>query len=312
MNQSLLSPTMTSRTTVQDDSNPDDNNPGGNPDDNNPGGNPDDNNPGGNPDDNNPGGNPDDNNPGGNPDDNNPGGNPDDNTGGTGDKDDSDPDAPTTRAQAAEREGTEEDETTGDGQEHIRETSPIAVKATVVKATQDPPPVPAEKTKTATSITLETIPNSPISGAKAQYSKDGGKTWQDSPTFTGLSANREYTFVARYAETENYEASEISAGEIAITTSEKTDDDSSVKPNANDNNSNGSNNGSNNGTNGTNGNGANGTNGTNGNGTDGSGGVLSSAKTGDLNNISLWASLLIISYISSAIIIKGRMKKSKA
>ena len=290
------------------DGNPDDSNP----DDNNPGGNPDDNNPGGNPDDNNPGGNPDDNNPGGNPDDNNPGGNPDDNTGGTGDKDDSDPDAPTTRAQAAEREGTEEDETTGDGQEHIRETSPIAVKATVVKATQDPPPVPAEKTKTATSITLETIPNSPISGAKAQYSKDGGKTWQDSPTFTGLSANREYTFVARYAETENYEASEISAGEIAITTSEKTDDDSSVKPNANDNNSNGSNNGSNNGTNGTNGNGANGTNGTNGNGTDGSGGVLSSAKTGDLNNISLWASLLIISYISSAIIIKGRMKKSKA
>lgn len=269
-----------------------------------------------NPDDNNPGGNPDDN-PGG---DNTGGDNTGDTTGGdTEDKDDTDPDTPTTRAQATERAGegdnATDDDSKGDEQSSIRETSPIALKATVVKATQDPPPVPAEKSKTATSITLETIPNSPISGAKAQYSKDGGKTWQDSPTFTGLSANREYTFVARYAETENYEASEISAGEIAITTAEKNDDDSSVKPNANDNNSNGSN-GSNNGTNGngTNGNGTNGTNGTSGsgNGTDGSNGVLSSAKTGDMNNISLWASLLIISYISSAILIKGRMKKSKA
>ena len=96
---------------------------------------------------------------------------------------------------------------------------PVAVN--VVKAEQDAPPVPAEKSKTATSITLETIPNNPVSGAKAQYSKDGGKSWQDSPTFTGLSPNREYTFVARYAETDNYNASEISSGEIAITTDAK-------------------------------------------------------------------------------------------
>ncbi len=221
-------------------------------------------------------------------------------------------DTPTTKAQATDE--AENDSTDNPDGEKL-EPFAVPVEITVTKATQDPPPVPAEKSKTATSITLETIPNSPISGAKAQYSKDSGKTWQDSPTFTGLSANREYTFVARYAETENYEASEISAGEIAITTAEKNDDDSSVKPNANDNNSNGSN-GSNNGTNGngTNGNGTNGTNGTSGsgNGTDGSNGVLSSAKTGDMNNISLWASLLIISYISSAILIKGRMKKSKA
>lgn len=202
-----------------------------------------------------------------------------------------------------------EDETVDDNTEEQLEPVSIPVEITVTKAEQDPPPVPSEKSKTATSVTLETIPNSPISGAKAQYSKDGGKTWQDSPTFTGLSANREYTFVARYAETENYNASEISAGEIAITTDPKTDS-SDVSKNATDNNSNGS---KSNGTNGNgSGNGTNGTSGTSGTGTDGTSGVLSSAKTGDMNNIQLWVTLAIISYLSCMIIIKNRMKQSRA
>lgn len=210
-------------------------------------------------------------------------------------------------------EGTElsklatEDETVDDSSAEQLEPVSIPVEITVTKAEQDPPPVPSEKSKSATSITLETIPNSPMSGAKAQYSKDGGKTWQDSPTFTGLTANREYTFVARYAETENYNASEISAGEIAITTDPKTDS-SDVSKNATDSDSNGSNS---NGTNGT-GTGTNGTSGTSGTGTDGTSGVLSSAKTGDMNNIQLWVTLAIISYLSCMVTIRNRMKQSKA
>lgn len=203
----------------------------------------------------------------------------------------------------------------------------ITVTFTVEKGTQEAPPVPAEKSVKSTSITLETIPNSTVSGAKAQYSKDGGKTWQDSPTFNKLKADTEYYFVSRYAATDNYNESEISNGENAITTEEKDadkdDDDNSGNKNVSSNangstGSNGSNgsgtNGS--GTTGTNGNGTTGTNGTGTNGTNSGSGSnssrLTSARTGDLNNIQLWVALMIGSYLSSYLIIKDRIKKAKA
>lgn len=202
----------------------------------------------------------------------------------------------------------------------------IPITFTVEKGTQEAPPVPAEKSVKSTSITLETIPNSTVSGAKAQYSKDGGKTWQDSPTFNKLKADTEYYFVSRYAATDNYNESEISNGENAITTEEKDadkdDDDNSGNKNVSSNangstGSNGSNgsgtNGS--GTTGTNGNGTTGTNGTGTNGTNSGSGSnssrLTSARTGDLNNIQLWVALMIGSYLSSYLIIKDRIKKAK-
>lgn len=242
------------------------------------------------------------------------------------DKDGSDKDD-SGETQVKARAAKEAEEVTDGEQSNIR-TASIEVKATIIKAPQtDVPPVPSEKSKTATSITLETIPNNPATGAKAQYSKDGGRTWQDSPTFTGLSPNKEYTFVARYAETDNYNASDISSGEISITTDEKNDDDSDgVKSQTNDDDkkSNGTNNNGTNG-NGTNGNGTNGTNGMNANSTGTNSNVgngtgtkdddssskkaLSSAKTGDLNNIHLWITLMIGSYLSCAVIIKNKLKK---
>ena len=202
----------------------------------------------------------------------------------------------------------------------------IPITFTVEKGTQEAPPVPAEKSVKSTSITLETIPNSTVSGAKAQYSKDGGKTWQDSPTFNKLKADTEYYFVSRYAATDNYNESEISNGENAITTEEKDadkdDDDNSGNKNvsSNANGSTGSNGincsgtyGS--GTTGNNGNGTTGTNGTGTNGTNSGSGSnssrLASARTGDLNNIQLWVALMIGSYLSSYLIIKDRIKKAK-
>lgn len=220
----------------------------------------------------------------------------------------------------AQAEGFNAGDTTGTALESI----PITF--TVEKGTQEAPPVPAEKSVKSTSITLETIPNSAVSGAKAQYSKDGGKTWQDSPTFNKLKADTEYYFVSRYAATDNYNESEISNGENAITTEEKDadkdDDDNSGNKNvsSNANGSTGSN-GSNgsgtngNGTTGTNGNGTTGTNGTGTNGTNSGSGSnssrLTSARTGDLNNIQLWVALMIGSYLSSYLIIKDRIKKAK-
>ena len=50
-----------------------------------------------------------------------------------------------------------------------------------------------------------------------EYSKDGGKTWQDSPTFNNLKENTSYSFVARIKENEEHMASFISKETIIIT-----------------------------------------------------------------------------------------------
>ena len=72
------------------------------------------------------------------------------------------------------------------------------------------PAAPTVKSKTSGSVTLEAIPG-------AQYSMDGGATWQDSPEFTGLSASTEYSFVARYGATESRFAS-LASAELNVTT----------------------------------------------------------------------------------------------
>lgn len=82
---------------------------------------------------------------------------------------------------------------------------------TVDKASQAAPAnAPTLKDRTYTSITLNTVePNA--NGAVAQYSKDGGQTWQDSAEFTDLTSNTTYTFAVRYAEMALYAASDASA-----------------------------------------------------------------------------------------------------
>lgn len=56
----------------------------------------------------------------------------------------------------------------------------------------------------------------------AEYSIDGGLTWQDSPVFTGLEPNTGYRFIARIKATENSHASTYSE-ESAIITTAKVD-----------------------------------------------------------------------------------------
>ncbi|MCX7709880.1 MAG: glycosyl hydrolase 53 family protein [Clostridia bacterium] len=85
--------------------------------------------------------------------------------------------------------------------------------AAVVPAKADGPSVPMAPnllSKTSTSITLNTI-------AGAEYSKDNGAIWQDSPTFTGLNASTQYTFIARIKETTTHLASANSASVNIIT-----------------------------------------------------------------------------------------------
>lgn len=86
---------------------------------------------------------------------------------------------------------------------------PVIVGGSITKSTSTAAPdKPTAAETTDTSITLKEIPG-------AEYSRDGN-SWQDSPVFTGLIRNTEYTFHARIKETANYSASPASTA--AITT----------------------------------------------------------------------------------------------
>ena len=87
----------------------------------------------------------------------------------------------------------------------------------VTKAEQDAPAAPVVKNTTHNSVTLNDIEVSTQSGAEVQYSIDGGETWQDSTEFEDLKASTKYSFVARYAETDNYFASPASEATVVYT-----------------------------------------------------------------------------------------------
>ncbi|QOS81887.1 S-layer homology domain-containing protein [Paenibacillus sp. JNUCC31] len=67
------------------------------------------------------------------------------------------------------------------------------------------PAAPVEVSKTSTSITLQAVTGQ-------EYSIDGGVTWQDSPTFGGLTPDTDYTIVTRVKATATQPASAISTG----------------------------------------------------------------------------------------------------
>lgn len=88
----------------------------------------------------------------------------------------------------------------------------------VTKNTQSAPSAPTLLSRTADSISLNTI-------SGCEYSINGS-TWQDSPTFSELSANTQYTLYARYKETSSHYASSPSSVSL------RTDKASSGTPTA--------------------------------------------------------------------------------
>jgi hypothetical protein len=75
---------------------------------------------------------------------------------------------------------------------------------TTDKSTQAVPSAPTVHAVTGTTVELDTL-------AGAEYSIDGGTTWQASPVFAGLLPVAPYSFVQRIAETATAYASDISA-----------------------------------------------------------------------------------------------------
>ena len=72
---------------------------------------------------------------------------------------------------------------------------------TISKAPQTMTNPPTIARRTTTTIALNPVPG-------AEYSMDGGETWQDSPKFTGLTPDTSYTFTQRMKETDNLTASD--------------------------------------------------------------------------------------------------------
>lgn len=88
---------------------------------------------------------------------------------------------------------------------------------TVGKMAQNPPSAPVVDTVTTNSITVESMEASSVSGATVEFSIDDGQTWQSETTFTNLSSGTTYEIVARYAETDTYNAS-LSSAVVTVTT----------------------------------------------------------------------------------------------
>jgi uncharacterized protein (TIGR02145 family) len=88
--------------------------------------------------------------------------------------------------------------------ENIRTTEQLSeLPVDGEKADQDAPVAPTMASRTSSSITLDNLSN-------GEYNIDGGE-WQDSITFSGLTAETEYSFTQRYKETFSYFPSPASA-----------------------------------------------------------------------------------------------------
>ena len=83
------------------------------------------------------------------------------------------------------------------------------------KTTPAKPSAPTLESKTDTTITVKTV-------AGQEYSIDGGKTWQTSGTFTGLTPETEYSIVTKITATSTANESPVSDA-LKVTTDKKAD-----------------------------------------------------------------------------------------
>ena len=92
--------------------------------------------------------------------------------------------------------------------------SPALTVRTLKADREAPKAAPTVSSFTDTTVTLTAMNG-------CQYSKDGGVTWQNSNTFTGLSPATQYSFCARYAETDTTNASPAGPS-VTVTTDKST------------------------------------------------------------------------------------------
>lgn len=94
-------------------------------------------------------------------------------------------------------------------------TTPGGSSGTSGKTTPAKPSAPELDKKTDTTITVKAV-------SGQEYSIDGGKTWQTSGTFTGLTPETEYSIVTKITATGTANESPVS-DELKVTTDKKAD-----------------------------------------------------------------------------------------
>lgn len=97
------------------------------------------------------------------------------------------------------------------------EGSQTSAPVTPSKGSQVAPPKPEEASVTTSSITIKEIEANQETGAVVEFSIDGGKNWQTSTIFDDLSSSSEYKIIARYQETDAYNASPVSEAAVIRT-----------------------------------------------------------------------------------------------
>jgi len=113
---------------------------------------------------------------------------------------------------------------TGDDKDNYTLTQPNYVTVNITQAAGDAVAVPAIKSNTNTSITINAVAE-PVSGQPVEYniSHVSNKTdyllttWQTSTTFTNLPTNKTYYIYARSANNGNYAAGEPSEASVSVT-----------------------------------------------------------------------------------------------
>ncbi|MBT2289440.1 S-layer homology domain-containing protein [Paenibacillus albidus] len=103
-----------------------------------------------------------------------------------------------------------------DGTHATGSVTSAATGAVAAADSAEAPVAPVEVSKTATSITLQAVTGQ-------EYSIDGGVTWQDSPTFSGLTPDTDYTIVTRVKATATQKASATSTGALIRTAADNAD-----------------------------------------------------------------------------------------
>ncbi len=103
------------------------------------------------------------------------------------------------------------------------ESAPVYIELTTLKASAGTAPQPVLLDKNSTSIKLGAGDD-----VATEFSIDGGKTWNKTGLFTGLTANTKYDFVARYVyDAEKQDASGISEA-ISVITNKRANYEASI------------------------------------------------------------------------------------
>ncbi|MDE7243417.1 MAG: MBG domain-containing protein, partial [Oscillospiraceae bacterium] len=103
--------------------------------------------------------------------------------------------------------GTYQVKITFDMQSGATQLEPVTTSLTITKINQNAPTAPKASTTGTNSITITAIPG-------AEFSIDGGQTWQTSTIFDGLNPDTAYTIQAKYPEDQNHYESPVSSATI--------------------------------------------------------------------------------------------------